>query len=65
MRFQEYPPVFAIAIALWLTFNEIISVLENMEDIGTPIPPFLKPVMKMMREKVNDHMEQLGGEQDE
>ena len=58
-----YPPVFAIAIALWLTFNEIISVLENMEDIGTPIPPFLKPIMKMMREKVNDHMEQLGGEQ--
>ena len=58
-----YPPVFAIAIALWLTFNEIISVLENMEDIGTPIPPFLKPIMQMMRTKVNDHMEQLGGEQ--
>lgn len=61
----QYPPVFAIAIALWLTFNEIISVLENMEDIGTPIPPFLKPIMKMMREKVNNQMEQLGGEQDE
>ena len=60
-----YPPVFAITIALWLTFNEIISILENMEDIGTPIPPFLKPIMKMMRTKVNDHMEQLGGEQDE
>lgn len=61
----QYPQVFAIAIALWLTFNEIISILENMEDIGTPIPPFLKPIMKMMRTKVNDHMEQLGGEQDE
>lgn len=55
----KYPPIFAIAIALWLTFNEIISILENMEDIGTPIPPFLKPIIKMMRKQVDDRMNQI------
>ena len=53
----NYPPVFAIVIALWLTFNEIISVLENMEDIGAPIPPFLLPIMKKMRQTVESKVE--------
>lgn len=53
----SYPPVFAIVIALWLTFNEIISVLENMEDIGAPIPPFLLPIMKKMRRSVEKKVE--------
>lgn len=53
----NYPPIFAIVIALWLTFNEIISILENMEDIGAPIPPFLLPIMKKMRRTVEDKVE--------
>ena len=57
----DYPPVFAIVIAIWLTFNEIISILENMEDIGAPIPPFLKPLMMAMRKRVEDK----GGEHKE
>lgn len=55
----NYPPIFAVAIALWLTFNEIVSILENMEDIGAQIPPFLKPIVKMMRKQVNDRMDQI------
>lgn len=46
------PAVFAITITCWLIFNEIISLLENIDDIGTPIPPFLMPVMKMIRGKI-------------
>ena len=53
----DYPPIFAIVIALWLTFNEIISILENMEDIGAPIPPFLLPILKKMQKSVEDKAE--------
>lgn len=58
----NWQPVFAIVITCWLIFNEIISLLENIDDIGTPIPPFLLPVMKMMREKITIESE---GDEDE
>ena len=31
----------AIIVAVWLMCNEIISILENMIDIGVKLPPFL------------------------
>lgn len=31
----------AIVVAVWLMCNEIISILENMIDIGVKLPPFL------------------------
>lgn len=33
--------VVASVAAVWLIANEIISILENIRDIGTPLPPFL------------------------
>ena len=36
-------------VAVWLVINEIISILENMRDIGVTIPPFLLPIMKHMQ----------------
>lgn len=32
--------VVASVAAVWLIANEIISILENIRDIGTPLPPF-------------------------
>lgn len=53
IRFEfQWPPVFAIVITCWLIFNEIISLLENIDDVGTPIPPFLMPIMKMIRKQI-------------
>lgn len=40
----------AIAVALWLVANEIISVLENISDIGTPLPPFLIKITQLVRD---------------
>ncbi len=60
-----YPPIFAIAISLWESFNEDISILENISDVGTPIPPFLMPILKMMQKKVNEKMEQIGDDPNE
>lgn len=48
------PPVFAITITCWLIFNEIISILENVDDIGANIPPFLMPLMKRIRGQIEE-----------
>lgn len=48
---KEYnlPFLVAITVSVWLVFNEMISILENMIDIGVTIPPFLMPLVKRMR----------------
>lgn len=58
----KYPCIFAITTACWLIFNEIISILENMEDAGTPIPPFLMPIMKKIKKRVTINVEEGSGE---
>ncbi len=49
----SWPAIFAIVITCWLIFNEIISLLENLDDIGVPIPSWLMPIMKLMRSKMS------------
>ena len=34
--------------------NEIISILENLVDIGVDLPPFLMPVVKYIKKQVED-----------
>lgn len=48
------PFVVAIVVAVWQVVNEIISILENIKDIGVEIPPFLLPLMKNVRTKIED-----------
>jgi toxin secretion/phage lysis holin len=50
----QVPYIVATAVACWLIFNEMISILENMTDIGVNIPPFLFPLLKMMQKKQED-----------
>lgn len=51
------PFIVATTVAVWLIVNEIISILENMIDIGVKIPPFLMPLAKMIKKKVEDTTE--------
>lgn len=44
----------ACVVAVWLIVNEFISILENIKDIGAPIPPFLMPIMKNVKKQVED-----------
>ena len=39
-------------VAAWLFVNEIISILENVKDIGVNIPPFLLPYVKNIKSQV-------------
>lgn len=56
---------FAIAcvVAIWLICNEMISILENMQDIGVKLPPFLNKLMvnikSQIEEKVNIEVEEM------
>lgn len=50
----ELPFVVATVVAVWLVVNEIISILENMLDIGVRMPPFLLPVVKYIRKAVEE-----------
>lgn len=48
------PFIVATVVAVWLVVNEIISILENMDDIGVKIPPFLMPIMKYIKRKTEE-----------
>lgn len=58
------PFVVATIVAVWLVVNEIISILENLHDIGVNIPPFLMPLMKNIKTKVEKTVE-MEEEEDE
>lgn len=44
----------ACVVAIWLICNEIISILENINDIGVPVPPFLLPLMKNLKSQTEN-----------
>lgn len=48
------PFVVATLVAVWLVVNEIISILENLIDIGVNMPPFLMPVAKYIKKQVEE-----------
>lgn len=48
------PFVVATVVAVWLIVNEIISILENMVDIGVEMPPFLLPLVKNIKAQVEE-----------
>ena len=52
-------------VAIWITCNEVISILENVQDIGTPIPKFLKPLVKNIRSQVEHQADILEDKEDE
>lgn len=45
------PFIVATVVAVWLVINEMISILENMIDIGVAMPPFLLPLVRYIREQ--------------
>lgn len=50
----EFPFIVSIVVAVWLVVNEMISILENMIDIGVDMPPFLMPLVKRIKKTTED-----------
>lgn len=41
-------------VCVWLVFNEMISILENIKACGIKLPPFLEPLIKTAQEQIED-----------
>ena len=50
----DLPIGYAVAslVAVWLICNEILSILENMKDIGVSLPPFLRRIVEGVQRQV-------------
>jgi toxin secretion/phage lysis holin len=51
----------ACIVALWIICNEIISILENLKDMGVVLPAFLRPIV----DNIKSQVEQMGDKQAE
>lgn len=45
---------FGLLVTIWLILNELLSILENLDEIGVPLPAFLKFIVDRLLKKVND-----------
>lgn len=61
----SFPFVVATIVVVWLVVNEIISILENMIDIGVDIPPFLMPIVKYIKKKAEETAQIIDEEESE
>ena len=48
----QVPFIVATLVAVWIVVNEIISILENLVDIGIELPPFLMPVVRRIKKEI-------------
>ena len=51
----------ALLVIVWLILNECISILENIDKIGVPVPDFLMSLVKRLK----SNTEQKGGGDDD
>jgi len=51
----------ALLVIVWLILNECISILENIDQIGVPVPDFLMSLVKRLK----SNTEQKGGGDDD
>lgn len=54
-------PFFALLCIVWLIINECISVLENLSEMGIPMPAFLVKVAKRLKNSVEEDAEGKNG----
>ena len=53
------PFIVGCIVACWLVLNEMLSILENINDIGVPMPPFLMPLVERIRGTVEKKGEDI------
>ena len=59
----ELPITFLMGciVAIWIICSELISILENIVDIGVKLPPFLMPIIELIQ-KQTEEKAKVGGE---
>ena len=62
------PFIVGCIVACWLVLNEMLSILENLNEIGVPMPPFLMPLVDRIKgsvEKKGDDVKDSIGKMEE
>lgn len=51
---EEMPVRYAVAslVAVWLTVNELLSILENIQATGVRLPPFLTQILQGIQKSI-------------
>ena len=47
----QVPFIVATLVTVWIVVNEIVSILENLVDIGIELPPFLMPIVRRIKKE--------------
>ena len=50
----KMPYIGGAIVAVWLVLNESISILENLNDMKVPMPPFLMPFVRRLKSQIED-----------
>lgn len=45
---------FGMIVTIWLIINELISILENLDRVGIPLPDFLVGIVKRLKNNVDN-----------
>lgn len=53
------PFIFGCMISIWLVINEMISIVENLHDIGVRIPPFVLSAFNKLKTKIEKKGEDI------
>ena len=48
----QVPFIVATLVTVWIVVNEIVSILENLVDIGIELPPFLMPIVRRIKKEI-------------
>ena len=64
---HELPFTFLVAciVAIWIICNELISILENIADMGVPVPAFLMPIIAKIKSQVEEKIKPEDEREDE
>lgn len=54
-----------LVVTIWFIINELISILENLAEIGTPIPKFLTKIIKRLKVTVENKTDSKESENEE
>lgn len=55
----------ACVVAVWIVCNELISILENIKDIGVNIPRFLLPLVKNIKSQTEQAVDMEDNESED
>lgn len=61
----QFTFVVACIVCIWIICNELLSILENLKDIGVPLPAFLEKIVVYIKSKAEQKADIMPKDGDE